>query len=98
MCRNLWSFLLNVTPEESLRIVERINSGDLSNKPGFVRVSLHPTMTNMELEFIISSLNDITENHDEWSKDYIYDKHTNEFNYKNSTQNIQKIIDNWYKI
>ncbi len=91
-------FLLNVTPEESQRIVERINSGDLSNKPGFIRVSLHPTMTNKELEFIISSLNDIAENHEEWGKDYTYNSQTNEFTHKNSTQDIQKTIDWWFEL
>lgn len=91
-------FLLNVSPEESHRIVERINSGDLSNKPGFVRVSLHPTMTNEELETIISALNDIANNHEEWSNDYNYDPRTNEFTHKNDPRNIQKIIDEWFEL
>ena len=91
-------FLLNVTPEESHRIVERINSGDLSIKPGFVRVSLHPTMTDAELDFIISSLNDIVENHVVWGKDYDYNQHTNEFTYKKATQNIQNKIDEWFEL
>lgn len=90
-------FLLNVTPEESHRIVERINSGDLSNKPGFIRVSLHPTMTNKELEFIISSLSEIAENHKKWGKDYTYNRNTNEFSNKNTNQNIQEIIDDWFR-
>ena len=91
-------FLLNVTPEESHRIVERINSGDLSIKPGFVRVSLHPTMTDAELDFIISSLNDIVENHVVWGKDYDYNQHTNEFTYKKATQNIQNKIVEWFEL
>mgnify|MGYP000418639174 CR=1 FL=1 len=55
-------FLLNVSPEESNKIVKRINSGDLSNKPGFIRLSLHPTMTDEELDIITSAINDIVEN------------------------------------
>ncbi len=91
-------FLLNVTPEESHNIVERINCGDLSNKPGFVRVSLHPTMTDEELRFIISAVNDIAINHKSWGKDYIYNKHTNEFIHKDYNDGIDKKIEKWFEI
>ncbi len=91
-------FLLNVSPKESEKIVERITSGDLSNKPGFVRISLHPTMTNDELDFIISALVDIVENHEEWEKDYIYDQQTNEFTHKKSTSDIKSQIDDWFEL
>ncbi len=90
-------FLLNVTPEESHRIVERISSGDLSNKPGFVRVSLHPTMTDDELKLVISAVNDIAINHEEWGKDYIYDNHTNEFTHKASHIDFKKRIEDWFE-
>lgn len=91
-------FLLNVTPEESKRIVERISSGDLSNKPGFVRVSLHPTITDEELKFIISAVNDIANNHEEWGNDYNYDNKTNEFTHKNENIDINKRIKNWFTL
>ena len=76
-------FLLNVSPEKSKRITQKINSGDLSEKPGFVRVSLHPTMTDEELDIIISAVKEIADNYSEWSSEYIYDSHTNEFHHKN---------------
>jgi len=91
-------FLLNVTPEESQRIVERISSGDLSNKPGFVRVSLHPTMTDDELRYIISAVNDIAINHEEWTKDYNYSNHTNEFTHKSVNIDFKKRIDSWFEL
>lgn len=91
-------FLLNVSPKESHHIVERITSGDLSIKPGFVRISLHPTMMNKELDYIMSALKDIIDNHEEWGKDYNYDKHSNEFTHKNATPDIQLIMDEWFKL
>ena len=91
-------FLLNVTPEESQRIVERISSGDLSNKPGFVRVSLHPTMTDAELKYIISAVNDISINHIEWVKDYNYNNRTNEFTHKNANIDFKNRIEEWFKL
>lgn len=75
-------FLLDVSHEKSTEITSKINSGDLSEKPGWVRLSLHPTMTDQELEIILSAIRDIAENHEFMSKDYVYDKHKNEFSYK----------------
>ncbi|HJN06101.1 MAG TPA: aminotransferase class V-fold PLP-dependent enzyme [Bacteroidales bacterium] len=98
-CAGTYShFLLNLSPEESQRIFERIKNGDLSIKPGFVRISLHPTMTNKELEYIISGVNDIVDNHEEWGNNYDYDQHTNEFTHKNVLPNIHQKIDEWFKI
>jgi selenocysteine lyase/cysteine desulfurase len=72
-------FLLNVSHEKSNLITEKITSGDLSEKPGWVRLSLHPTMTDAELEIILIAIKDIAENHREWGNDYSYDNHSNEF-------------------
>ena len=44
-------------------------------------MSLHPTMTNDEVEYIISSIEDLARNHAEWSLDYRYNSKTNEFEY-----------------
>jgi len=92
-------FLLDVSYEQSKKITDLINSGDLSLKPGWIRLSLHPTMTNNELNFIIDALNEISLNHKEWSKDYIYNKKTNEFTHKNILPNYyDKIMDKWFEI
>ncbi len=46
-------YLLHVDPEHSKRVTDKINRGDLSEKPGWVRMSIHPTMTNEEIFYII---------------------------------------------
>ena len=75
-------YLLDVSYEKSSRITEKITSGDLSEKPGWVRLSLHPTMTNKELQFILESIQYIAENHRTMIEDYTYDNTTNEFYHK----------------
>ncbi len=72
-------YLLNVDEETSKSITSQIDSGDLSLKPGWVRLSLHPTMTNAELHFIIDALKEIAENVKEWSEKYFHSKKTNEY-------------------
>lgn len=76
-------FLLNVTKEQSHRITDLINNGDLSQKPGWVRWSIHPTTTNQEVEYIARALFEIVEHAKEWKADYEYCKTTNEFCNKN---------------
>jgi len=89
-------FLLNVTPEESKRITEKISSGDLSEKPVFVRISLHPTMTDEELDIIIDAIGEIAEHHKEWAEDYIYDEQTNEFYHKDEMDKSEQ-IEQWFR-
>jgi len=91
-------YLLDVSHEKSNRITSMINHGDLSQKPGWVRLSLHPTMTNEELYIIIDALKQINQNHVEWSKDYDYDKHTNEFHHKiKSTASVER-LKKWFSL
>ena len=90
-------FLLNVSHEQSRRITAKIMSGDLSEKPGFVRVSLHPTMTNEELDIIIDAVKEISMNHREWAKDYIYDPQQNEFRHKSETDKMET-IKKWFTL
>jgi selenocysteine lyase/cysteine desulfurase len=75
-------FLLDVSYEKSKTITDKINAGDLSEKPGWVRVSLHPTMTDSEVLFIADALRQIQENHKVWGLDYSYNRQTNEFMHK----------------
>ncbi len=91
-------FLLDVSHEKSNRITNMINLGDLSQKPGWVRLSLHPTMTNEELYLTIDAIKQIQQNHTEWAKDYIYDKHSNEFQHLNKTTSSTERLKRWFSI
>jgi len=75
--------LLNVNKDSSKKITQKINSGDLSLKPGWIRMSIHPTMTNDEVVYIMDAIESLSKNHDIWSKDYFYNSKSNEFKYKN---------------
>lgn len=90
-------YLLDVSHDQSKTITDKIDTGDLSAKPGWVRISLHPTMSDNELLLILNAIKKIVKNHKKWVVDYIYDKHTNEFRHKKETQ-LQPIIDEWFSI
>lgn len=84
-------FLLYVDEITSKKITDKIDHGDLSDKPGWVRLSIHPVMTNKDLYFIIDSIKNIVDNIQKYSEDYEYNIETNEFYHKNfPAQNMEK--------
>lgn len=91
-------FLLNVTHPKSKHITEKITSGDLSEKPGWIRLSLHPTMTDEELHFICNAIKLVAKNFGKWSKDYVYNPKTNEFRHKKNTADEMDRVKGWFKI
>ena len=91
-------FLLDVTYDHSHRITEMINRGDLSEKPGWVRLSLHPTMTGEELEWVIAALGEIRENGEEWGRDYRYNRRTNEFRHRDDNGAGRETVRSWFKL
>jgi selenocysteine lyase/cysteine desulfurase len=91
-------FLLDVDFKLSKEITDKIDAGDLSMKPGWIRLSLHPTMTNDELLFIMNAINQTVENIEEWQKDYFYNRHTNEFNHHSYSQKNLHDFNDWFKL
>lgn len=72
-------YLLGIDRASSRQIAGLIAAGDLSRKPGWVRVSLHPIITHREAAFIGAAVREVTENIKEWKQDYIYEPRTNEW-------------------
>jgi selenocysteine lyase/cysteine desulfurase len=91
-------FLLNVDFKLSKEITDKIDAGDLSMKPGWIRLSLHPTMTDDELLYITDAIRQTVENAEEWQKDYCYDRHTNEFNHCKYPEKNNSDYSYWFKL
>ncbi len=72
-------YLLHVDPGKSKNITDKIDHGDYSEKPGWVRMSIHPTMTNDEIYFICDSIYQTVKNISSWEKDYHYNSSKNEY-------------------
>ncbi|MCF6353352.1 MAG: aminotransferase class V-fold PLP-dependent enzyme [Cyclobacteriaceae bacterium] len=92
-------YLLHVDEETSNAITSAVTHGDMTNKPGWIRMSIHPTMPNAELEFIVDAVEQLAANFEEWGKEYAYDLHTNEFNYKKSNFDTEQKakIEEWFE-
>ncbi|MDZ7774625.1 MAG: hypothetical protein U5L09_02920 [Bacteroidales bacterium] len=48
-------------------------------KPGWIRASIHPTMTDQELEQMLHGIEVVAKDHKKLAEQYIYNKHSNEF-------------------
>ncbi len=90
-------YLLDVSHEKSKQITDSISNGDLSQKPGWIRLSLHPTMKDEEIQFISEAIGQVGRNHKDWAQDYTYNKHTNEF-ILNKTHNDSININTWLSL
>jgi selenocysteine lyase/cysteine desulfurase len=91
-------YLLHVDPTRSKRITDLIDKGDMSEKPGWIRLSLHPTMTNEEVYTITDGIKQTVLNAKEWGKDYNYDPHKNEFFHVNSSGAEEKMVKSFFEI
>jgi len=91
-------FLLKVSHERSKEITDKITHGDLSEKPGWVRLSLHPTLTNNELLFVVQAIGEIVKNYKEWQQDYRYLKNKNEYVHKNDQGTVKSEIEAWFDL
>ncbi|MEQ8412812.1 MAG: aminotransferase class V-fold PLP-dependent enzyme [Imperialibacter sp.] len=49
-------YLLGIDQYQSKKITDLIDRGDTSAKPGWVRISLHPTMTDEEVRLIVEAV------------------------------------------
>lgn len=93
-------YLLEVTYEKSKNITDKINRGDLSEKPGWVRWSLHPTMKDEDVRYFGNALSQLVSNYKEWAKDYTYLIKKNEFSHKSEIDNPadDEKINDWFSL
>lgn len=89
-------YLLHVDEEKSHELTSKIDSGDLILKPGWIRMSIHPTTTNAEIQYVLDSIKLLAEHHKDWAADYDYNKSTNEFIHKQASGFEKELVKNWF--
>jgi selenocysteine lyase/cysteine desulfurase len=91
-------YLLHVNRETSHLLTDKITAGDLIDKPGWIRMSIHPTTTDAELKFVCHSIKALAANFGEWAKDYDYNTCSNEFVHKAATFPEVEMVKNWFTL
>jgi selenocysteine lyase/cysteine desulfurase len=90
-------YLLEVNQDISNALTEQITRGDLSNKPGWIRMSIHPTMTDADVLEICDAIVELVEKHTLWRAEYDYDTQTNEFTSRFFEDKTAGIVEQWFK-
>lgn len=91
-------YLFDIDEEKSVKITTELLQKNLSNKPGWVRISLHPTMTNEELLFICDAIQKITFQYKQWQEDYRYNSVNNEFESIVNQGTIADDVKQWFSL
>ena len=91
-------YLLDVSYDYSHEITKLINHGDLSQKPGWIRWSRHPTTLDSEIDYFIFAVEEISKNHKKWIADYNYNKRKNEFIHRDMKSETAFDMNKWFTL
>ncbi len=91
-------YLFNIDEKRSKAITNELLQKNQTNKPGWVRLSLHPIMTNEELFYICDAIEKVALNYKKWKKDYEYNPASNEFENPKIKDNIEREVTEWFKL
>lgn len=89
-------YLLNVDQDFSHAITDKINHGDLSAKPGWIRMSIHPVMTDAEVDYLLDAIEAVANHHQAWAVDYEYNPRTNEFVHLSEAGPEEQLVRDWF--
>ena len=90
-------YLFEISMNKSHEIRQKIVNGDLSQKPGWIRLSVHPTLTNEEIKLIMDAIEDVARNFKTYEQDYYYDPKKNEYYHHNEIHQTEQIAQ-WFEL
>lgn len=91
-------YLLDLDRKSSKELFDKVDAKDLKCRPGWARISFHPTMTNKEVKKVCDAVIDVCNHHKKWGQDYRYDKKRNQYYYQKNFDEVSGIINKLYKI
>lgn len=89
-------FLLNIDNKTSDEIEKEVLEGKFMARPGWVRMSIHPTMTHAEVQYVCDCIKQVAENHTEWGMDYQYVVDLNDYVHRTKPNLAQEIINQFF--
>ena len=88
-------YLLNISPEISQQITSQIDAGQLVNKPGWIRLSIHPTMTDDEVQRLLTGIDAVARHCQAWGQDYRYRPQANDFVHRDGEVPLGPAVESW---
>ncbi len=91
-------YLLGVSKDRSKSITDQINCGVFEEKPGWIRVSFHPTMLTTEVEYICEAIKSLATHHEAWGSEYKYNPKTNEYVHSTTSCDEEAMVSDWFEL
>jgi len=91
-------YLLQVDEPLSKSIEKKIIDGCLIDRPGWVRMSIHSTMTNRDIDFICDAIEAVAANYGNWGEDYVYDVLKNDYVNLKTDYMKPNITKRWFEL
>lgn len=91
-------YLLHVDFAQSHQITERIDAGDLSDKPGWVRVSFHPTMGDDEVDRVCQAIVAVAAHGESWAADYRPVPGGNDYEHLGGAPDVAAQVAQWFSV
>jgi selenocysteine lyase/cysteine desulfurase len=88
-------YLLHVDQYTSKQITDKISCGDYSEKPGWIRMSLHPINSDEEIDYMLNSIEELAKNHKVYALDYNYFPKSNTFQHKKHNNFEDNKVKEW---
>lgn len=89
-------YLLHLDQEASKKTMDIVLSGDLSFRPGWVRLSVHPCFTDAEVIEICDAIEYVANNWEAYQDDYIYEKNSNSFFHRSKVDHSDDVVNAWF--
>ncbi len=90
--------LLDVDKKRSQEIVKEVEQGNTTNKPGWIRLSIHPTTSNEEVAYIIHAIKELATHHQDWQKDYIFVNGECQHRSYNDSHKLKRIVQSLFEL
>jgi len=90
--------LLNVNMEKSYQILQALKEGDELCKPGWIRLSIHPTMSDALIHRMMDAVEQIVLHRARWSKEYRYDAVSYAFVSALGKQPAEPDLTSWFAV
>lgn len=90
-------YLLHIDLMTSEEFKHKIEEGCLWERPGWIRMSIHPTITDKEVAYVCESIKSLANNYKDWVDDYEYNATSNEFEYKHNHALEKRMVEEWFR-
>ncbi|RPD98675.1 aminotransferase class V-fold PLP-dependent enzyme [Aureibaculum marinum] len=89
-------YLLHIDLQTSEQYKEKIEEGCLIERPGWIRMSIHPTIKDEEIDYVCQSIKELCINFNDWKKDYKYNAISNEFEFIGKDIFEKQLVEKWF--